>query len=174
MAPERRSNVKLLGIAVATVVLLAGCAVANSRPASGPVPLAYGTASSFTPLVAAPSSTPSCVRASDAPLDPGSRAVALLYPPAPERQVTVTVNSAGEPIKYLDVRGDLSESDDEMADRTTIGLYLEQGYAVLSNREGPGPPDMLEVPLDDVLTSSRFGNPSEVMEQVLATCAGAI
>ena len=165
---------KVAGIAVLSGVVLAACSVTLSRPASGPVPLTRGAASSFTPLVMASSATPSCVQPSDAPLAAGSRAIALLYPRSPARQVTVTVDSAGVPTKYLDVRGDLSEADGQVTDRTTIGLYLEQGYAVLSNREGADPPDMLEVPIDDVLTSPRLGNPSEVMQHVLATCGGAI
>lgn len=161
-------------VAVFGGVFVAACSVTSSPNPSGPVPLARGAASSFTPLVTASSAVPSCVQPSDAPLDPGSRAVAFLYPGPADRQVTVTVDSTGVPTRYVDVRGDLSESDHPVADRTTIGLYLEQGYAVLSNREGAGPPDMLEVPLDDVLSSPRLGNPNEVMQDVLATCAGAI
>lgn len=153
-------------------VLLAACSVTPSPPVS--VPLARGSGESFTPLVEASPADPRCVEPVNAPLGEGAHAVALLYPDAPERQVTVTLDRTGVPTKYLDVRGDLSESDDRVQDRTTIGLFLDRGYAVLSNREGQGPPDMLEVPLDDVFTSPRLGNPSEVMQRVVATCAGAI
>lgn len=165
---------KLPRIAVFMGLLLAACSVTPSHPASGPVPVAHGTASSFTPLVAASSAAPSCVQPARAPLNAGARAVALFYPGPGERQVTVTVDSTGVPTKYLDVRGDLSESDHEVMDRTTIGLYVEQGYAVLSNREKAGSPDMLEVPLDDVLRSSELGNPAEEMRHVLAICGGSI
>jgi hypothetical protein len=165
--------VKLPSIAFVGV-LLAACSVTASPDLSGPVPLAHGAAASFTPLVEASSGAPSCVHPADAPLDPGSRAIAMLYRQPTTRQVTVTLDGTGTPVRYLDVRGDLSESDDRSADRTTIGLYLEQGYAVLSNREGAGPPDMLEVPLDEVLTSPRLGDPSREMQHVMATCAGAV
>ena len=82
----------------------------------------------------------------------------------------MTVDRAGVPTRYLDVRGDLVESDSQVADRTTIALYLDRGYAVLSNREGAAQPDVLEVPLADVLTSPRLGNPDSAIQHVLATC----
>jgi hypothetical protein len=151
-------------------VLLAACSVTPVLDPAGPVPLVRGDAASFTPLVAESSVAPSCQQPSDAPLDPGSRALALVYPDPAARQVTVTVDRAGVPTRYLDVRGDLVESDSQVADRTTIALYLDRGYAVLSNREGAAQPDVLEVPLADVLTSPRLGNPDSAIQHVLATC----
>ena len=151
-------------------VLLAACSVTPVLDPAGPVPLARGDAASFMPLVAVSSSAPRCTQPSDAPLDEGSRALALLYPDPAARQVTVTVDRTGDPTRYLDVRGDLVESDDHVADRTTIALYLDRGYAVLSNREGAAQPDIVEVPLDDVLASPRLGNPDAAIQQVLATC----
>ena len=127
-------------------VHLAGCSVTSIRTSAGPVPLEYGSASSFIPLVAATSAPSSCVAPEDAPLEPGAEALALYYPGPPQRQVTVTLNSAGEPTRYVDVRGDLAQPGSSAHDRTTIGLYLEQGYAVLSNRQATEVPTMLEVP----------------------------
>ena len=155
-------------------VLLAGCSVTSPRPSAGPVPLEYGSASSFTPLVGVTSAPSSCVEPADAPLDPGAQALALHYPGPPERQVTVTLNPAGEPTRYIDVRGDLTQARSPALDRTTIGLYLEQGYAVLSNRQGAREPTILEVPLEEVLTSSSLGNPTAAMLEVLEACGGAI
>ena len=87
---------------------------------------------------------------------------------APE--VTVTVDEDGVTVKYLDVRGDLSIADDQVGDRTTIGLYLTEGYAILSNRPDAGEPNIVEVPLGQALSSDRLGNPSEKLQQVLAAC----
>lgn len=155
-------------------LLLAACSVAPATQSSGPVPLVRGSGSSFTPLVTASSSAPRCVLPAESAQDAGSRSVAVLYQQPPKRQVTVTIDGAGVPTRYIDVRGDLSEADGDVGDRTTIGLYLDQGYAVLSNREAGGSPSILEVPLDDVLTSPRFGNPSLVLEDVLAACSESI
>jgi len=155
-------------------LLLGGCSVTSPQPSAGPVPLEYGSASSFTPLVNATSAPSSCAEPADAPIQPGARALALHYPGPPERQVTVTLNPAGEPTRYVDVRGDLAHPRSSALDRTTIGLYLEQGYAVLSNRQGTQEPTMLEVPLEEVLTSSSLGNPTATMLQVLEACSGAI
>lgn len=154
-----------------TLVLSGACTVTPAPSTSGPVPLAYGDAASFRPLVPVPAAAPTCMRPTNAPVPPGARAVAMLYAGPPERQVTVIVDGEGTPIRYLDVRGDLSESDGDVGDRTTIGLYLEQGYAVLSNRAATGAPDILEVPLDDVVSSPRLGNPDAVMSEVLENCA---
>lgn len=157
-------------IAMLGGVFLAACSVTPTLDPAGPVPLVRGDAASFTPLVAVSSEAPSCIQPSDAPLDAGSRAMALVYPDHVARQVTVTVDRAGVPTRYLDVRGDLVESDDHVADRTTIALYLDRGYAVLSNREGTAQPEIVEVPLDDALASPRLGNPDSVIQQVVATC----
>lgn len=151
-------------------VLLAACSVNPVLDPAGPVPLVRSDDASFMPLVAESSAAPSCTLPADAPLDEGSRAVALVYPDPAARQVTVTVDRAGVPTKYLDVRGDLVESDDQVTDRTTIALFLDRGYAVLSNREGAAQPDIVEVPLEDVLGSSRLGNPESAIQHVLATC----
>ena len=50
----------------------------------------------------------------------------------------------------------------------------ELGYAVLSNRQATEVPTMLEVPLDEVLTSSNLGNPTAMIREVFETCGGAI
>lgn len=99
--------------------------------------------------------------------------MALIFPPPLDRQVTVTVDDEGVPFRYVDVRGDLSTKVERSGDRTTIGLYLDEGYAVLSNRVGAGTPEMLEVPLEEVFTSPRLGNPRETMRRVLDSCGGA-
>ena len=159
-------------VAVLTVLCSASaCTVTPAPLTSGPVPLVSGEADSFHPLVTASATGSTCVQPSDEALPPGARAVAMRFSGLPERQVTVTLDGDGNPIKYLDVRGDLSERDDEVGDRTTIGLFLPQGYAVLSNRPSSEAPVMLEVPVDDVVSSSRLGNPRAVMNEVLETCA---
>ncbi len=158
--------------ALTVVVSLASCTVTPTPPTSGPVPLVAGEADSFHPLVTASATGSTCVQPSDEALAPGARAVSMRFSGPPQRQVTVTLDGDGNAIKYLDVRGDLSEKDGEAGDRTTIGLFLPQGYAVLSNRPASEAPVMLEVPADDVVWSSRLGNPGAVMNEVLEACAG--
>lgn len=155
---------------LAGVIALSACTVRPVDPAVGPVPLARGSASAFTPLVTRWSGSAQCSEPSAAPLDLGARAVALVFSGEEPRQITVTVGPDGTPRRYVDVRGDLSESDGRSRDRTTIALYLDQDYAVLSNREGAGPPKILEVPLAEALDAPQLGNPSEMIERVLALC----
>lgn len=157
-------------LTLACLTAAGACAVSSTTPVSGPVPVVSGDAASFVPLVVPSVAGGRCVPTSDASVPAGARAVAMRYPGPPERQVTVTVSDDGTPIRYIDVRGDLSESDGDVGDRTTIGLYLEQGYAVLSNRVASDAPDMLEVPVEDVVTSPRLGNPEGLMTEVLARC----
>ncbi|MBT8487956.1 MAG: hypothetical protein HKN72_07400 [Gemmatimonadetes bacterium] len=156
--------------ALTAAIAVAACSVTPAPRTSGPVPLVSADAASFAPLVPTSATESSCVQPSGAPLPPGGRAVAMRYSGPPHRQVTVTLDGDGNPIKYLDVRGDLSENDGDAGNRTTIGLFLEQGYAVLSNRSAAEAPVMLEVPVDDVVSSSRLGNPREVMHEVLESC----
>ncbi len=156
--------------AIAASLALAACTTSPAPATSGPVPLSYGDAATFEPLVAMSSAGASCVQPAEAHLPSGARSVAMRYAGPPERQVTVTLDAEGTPIRYLDVRGDLTEADGDARDRTTIGLFLEQGYAVLSNRRAADTPSMLEVPLDDLVASPRLGNPEAVMAQVLDRC----
>jgi hypothetical protein len=163
-------------VAILVMVLCAGlgaCVTNSALRPDAPVPLTRGSADSFSPLVAAPTSTPRCEDRDPPALAEGERAVALIYPPPLKRQITVTVDGEGVPFRYVDVRGDMTTEVDRAGDRTTIGLYLDEGYAVLSNREGTGTPEMLEVPLAEVLTSPRLGNPRETMLEVLDRCGGA-
>lgn len=151
--------------------LAAACSVTPAYDASGPVPLLRGPISAFTPLVGVAATAPRCHQPAGAPFDAGSRAVALVYPPPAARQVTVTLDESDVPTRYVDVRGDLSESDETTSDRTTIALYLDREYAVLSNRAGAERPEVLEVPLDEALSASTLGNPTGMIREVLDSCA---
>lgn len=153
------------------VVLVTACTTSVPSTSSGPVPVTRGEASSFTPLVASSSAGARCVDSPDTAVDPGARVVAVRYSGPPQRQVTVMLDADGTPTRYLDVRGDFEARGPDTEDRTTIGLYLDQGYALLSNRAGQGDLTMLEVPVDDVLTSPRLGDPSGVIEEVLRRCS---
>ena len=155
-------------------LFLSGCTSVVYQRLSDGVPVSRGSAATFFPLVPNSSGASHCKEPTAAPLGPGGRAVALVYPGPPERQVTVTLDQDGVPTKYVDVRGDLSVSDDRAGDRTTIGLYLDQGYAVLSNHPKSGEAVVVEVPLDEVLTSDALGDPSDMMQHVLTVCGGAI
>ena len=159
------------------LIALACCALSSctTTPAprpNGPVPLARGSVESFSALVPGSGATPRCERPAGAPIGPDQVAVALVYPGSPEQRVTVTVDRDGVPVRLVDDRGDLS-MDERVGDRTTIGLYLTDGYAVLSNRPEGGEPVMLEVPLAEALTSERLGNPRAMLERVMASCTGA-
>ena len=129
------------------------------------MPLVRGSVEAFTPLVHSPDTSPHCEERPAA--RSGQRAVALLFPGMPERQVTVTLDQSDAPIRYVDVRGALSA---DVGDRTTIGLYLDADYAVLSNRAGDEDPVIVEVPLEDALSAAKLGNPSAVLDRVVSTC----
>ena len=93
----------------------------------------------------------------------------------PTRQrISVIVDADGLPLRYMDVRGDLSTSADSRADRTTIGLYVTEGYAVAGNRPAGKELEVLEIPLAEAVASENLGNPGEVLEHVLSRCGGAI
>ena len=164
-SPSRILTLALLSTPVA------GCSVTPTIDPSGPVPLVRGPISAFTPLVGVPGTTPQCRQPAGAPLDAGATAVALVYPPPSARQVTVTLDERGAPTRYVDVRGDLSELDGATSDRTTIALYLDREYAVLSNRAGAERPSVLEVPLEEALSATTLGNPDEMIREVLNSCA---
>lgn len=151
--------------------LATACATVPAVRENGPVPVVRGTVDSFAPLVAPSAGAPSCETPMGPSLEAGERAVALVYDDDPGRQVTVTLGENGEPIRYMDVRGALSPEDLGRGDRTTIGLFLDGGYAVLSNRPDGGAPTVVEVPLSEALDSERLGTPSEAMERVLSMCA---
>lgn len=159
-------------VIVCAVLLPLGCTTSAPQRTTGPVPLARGDAASFSPMVSPTSTGPRCIEASDEDVAAGRRALAVRYAGPPARQVTVTLDADGVPTRYMDVRGDLEGSGDDAGDRTTIGLYLEQGYAVLSNRSRGSDPTMLEVPVEEVLTSASLGDPSAVIDGVLESCDG--
>ena len=156
----------------ASGVLVSGCASTPYFRPTGPVAVTPGSVDAFAALVPSSAGVPHCEEPTGAHLQRGERAVAWVYPPPTEQQVTVVLDATGVPTRYIDVRGDLSTPDQSVADRTTIGLYLDQDYAVLSNRPSSGSPVILEVPLSQALSSERLGNPSATMERVLTACAG--
>ena len=149
---------------------VSGCTVTPAYRPNGPVPLTRGSIDTFVALVPGSVGQPRCVIPADAPLGPGAQAVALVYPRPTKQQVTVIVDSAGTPTRYLDVRGDLSAPDESVSDRTTIILFLDRQYAVLSNRPKSGELTALEVPLVDALSSERLGNPMAMLQRVLKAC----
>lgn len=165
--------VKTYVVAIVSSLTLSGCVSMTHGPPDGPVALSYGSIDSFSALVPTSDGAPRCEDPTHAPVPAGGRAVALEYADPPAQQVTVTLNENGIPTKYLDVRGDLSTGDDRAGDRTTIGLYFTEGYAVLSNRPAGGAPVVLEVPLAEALSSDRLGDPDGRLQDVLAACAGA-
>lgn len=160
-------------VLVACALVFGGCVTQSYQRPDAPIPLARGSIESFAPLVPSSTGTPRCESAARAPVQPGGRAVALVYPSPSAQQVTVTLDRDGVPTKYLDVRGDLSEAAPD-GDRTTIGLYLTEGYAVLSNRPESGDPAVLEVPLEEALSSDRLGNPDAKLREVLTVCAATV
>lgn len=156
-----------------SVLVLSGCTSTVQPPANGPVPLAYGSVDDFTALVPSSDGSPRCQVLDDTPVELGGRAVALVYPRPAEQQVTVYLDPTGEPTRYIDARGDLSLAGDRAGDRTTIGLYLDQGYAVLSNRPASGRHVIVEIPLAEALTPDRLDNPGVALRRVLELCGGA-
>jgi hypothetical protein len=128
----------------------------------------------FTPLVAASSGPARCERLGSSGGGPGTRAVSLLYDDPAKQRVTVILDAQGEPIRYTDVRGDLSESDDDVGDRTTIGLYLPQQEAYVSNRAEHSEPVVFQIPFSEALSAESLGNPDVTLERVIASCRGVL
>lgn len=153
--------------------ILSACAAGPAATPVGPVPLGTGSIDSFTPLVAPISASPRCERPNGPSLGEGEEALALVYESPPRRQVTVTLGADGAPIRYVDVRGDLSLDLASPGERTTIGLYLDADYAVLSNRAEGEPAVIFEVPLEDAIDADRLGVPSVVLDEVLSRCGSA-
>lgn len=149
---------------------VAACATTPVRPLSRPVPLATGSVDAFVPLVEASDQSPRCEARDHDLLAPGQRAVALVYGGGPPRRVTVTVDEDLQPVRYVDDRGDLSARG-RSGDRTTIGLYLDADYAVLSNRPRRAPAVIVEVPLSDAIESRKLGDPRAVIRRVMSECA---
>lgn len=170
----RYSTVRPWILVIIGGLCLSGCTVTSAHRPNGPDPLTRGSVDSFVALVPGSAGQPRCEIPADTPLEPGGHALAWVYPRPMERQVTVIFDEAGTPTGYVDVRGDLSTSDESAGDRTTIVLYLDRDYAVLSNRPESGEPTVVEVPLVDALSSERLGNPAAMLQRVLEACEGAI
>lgn len=151
-------------------LLLGGCSVATYHRPVGPVPISEGSIDAFSPLVPGSKASSRCEAIGASPAEADARSVALVYAQPAEQQVTVMLDADGAPMRYTDVRGDLSMSGREFGDRTTIGLYLAEGYAVLSNRPSGREPTVVEVPLAEAISSEELGNPGAMLEHVLATC----
>jgi hypothetical protein len=131
-----------------------------------------GTIETFSALVPSSSGTPACEATEHPGIGPGERAVALVYRNSTRQQVTVLIDEAGAPKAYIDVRTELSDRGE--GDRTAIALYLNQGYAVLSNHPRAGASRITEVPLEQAYSSERLGNPSAMLQRVLSTCGGSV
>ena len=159
-------------VAFAVMFLSNGCVATNQRTV-GPVPISPGSAQGFVALVPSSSAAPRCEDVSGPPGLHDGRSVALVYGSPAEQQITVTLDAEGMPTKYMDVRGDLSMFDDDVGDRTTIGLYLTEGYAVVSNRAASADPVIFEIPLDEALESPELGDPAGMLQEILTTCVAA-
>src|SRR5688572_7023037 len=100
-----------------SVLCLSGCTTTSTYRPNALAPLTRGSIDTFVALVSSSSGQPRCKKPVDAPLGPGANAVAWVFPRPLEQQITVVLDAAGTPTRYVDVRGDLSPSDDSVADR---------------------------------------------------------
>ena len=155
-------------------VLVGACTTTPYRRVSGSVPISQGTAAEFSAVVPPSTGSAHCeVRESDSG-GSGERVIALVHDEPAHQRITVIVDAEGVPIRYTDVRGDPSTSDDQVGDRTTIGLYLAEGYAIAGNRSSGQELEVFEIPLEEASVSQNLGNPGEMLERVLTRCGGAI
>jgi hypothetical protein len=171
---QRKVTVKTCSMLIATCLLTAGCTSTTTPRPNGPVPVAHGSVSAFTALVPSSAGVADCVGPGASRIDADATAVGMVYDRPVPRQITVLLDGAGVPTGYIDVRGDLSVSDESVGDLTTIALYLNSDYAVLSNRPRAGEPSVLEVPLSEAYSSERLGNPGAVIQRVLEACGSAV
>jgi hypothetical protein len=156
--------------AVAAGLLVIGCTTPTYHPMNRFVGIRRGSIESFSALVPGSSGAATCETPPTDLAPPGGRAVSLVYDGPVRQQITVLLDAAGTPTAYVDARGDLSDPEQADGDRTTIGLYLREDYAVLSNRPRGTQATMLEVPLVEAYASDRLGNPSAQLQQVLEAC----
>jgi len=140
------------------------------RPVPGPTPISRGTASDFTAVVPPADGAVRCEARDAASTIASGRMVTLVREGPPVQRITVTIDPEGEPVRYVDDRGDLSSGRDRGGDRTTIALYLTEGYAVAANRSGSDV-SVVEIPLEEAVDSPNLGRPSDQLERVLARCA---
>ncbi len=173
MALQHGMIMRLLSAVALGAVLLGACSTTRYQRVSGPVPIAQGTAAEFSAVVPPSTGSAHCeVRGSDLG-GPGGRVIALVHDEPAEQRITVIVDAEGVPTRYTDVRGDLATSDSQVGDRTTIGLYLAEGYAIVANRSSGRELQVFEIPLEEATGSQNLGKPGEMLEHVLTRCGGA-
>ena len=167
---------RLPSVVALGAVLLGGCSSTLYRTTpyqrvNGPVPISRGTAAEFSALIPQSTGSARCeVRESDSG-GPGGRAIALVHDQPPGQRITVFVDADGVPTRYMDVRGDLP-TDDQVGDRTTIGLYLTEGYTIAGDHPSGQELEVFEFPLEEATVSENLGNPGEMLQHVLARCGG--
>lgn len=93
------------------------------------------------------------------------------------RNVSVTLNRDGVPIRYSDLRGDLRgpmhpsvTPDNPIGMRTSIAIDLRDTTAMLSNeRQGRGY-QLLRVKGPDILTAPNLGVPGDMIARIVREC----
>ena len=166
-------TVRLCTFAALTTVLVGGCSAASDPRLLGPVPIAPGSASQFSALVPVPSGPQRC-EVGERDDQTEGRVLSLVRETKVQQRISVTLDAEGVPVRYIDVRGDVFSVGDDGGDRTTIGLYLAEGYAVAANRVAGRSPELLEIPLAEARVSANLNLPGVRMEEVLSQCGQAI
>ena len=151
---------------------------------SGPIQLATraGDVAEFQPAVPAIDTGGRCQPGPEHPmLQPGQRALPYTFGPRgrPTRNVMLIVDSAGRPVRYSDLRGDLRGHPDPViaatlaiGARTSITLNLSAQTGVLRN-SGAGTDSVgVRVRGPGLLDAANLGTPAAMIARILRECAG--
>jgi len=89
------------------------------------------------------------------------------------------VDSAGRPVRYSDLRGDLRGPNDPSTananprgPRTSVALNLLDQTGMLSNTGTGAEAPVLRVRGPSILDAENLGTPSRMIERILKECAG--
>jgi hypothetical protein len=173
---------------------LAACHHVGVKPTPSPAPPAYRVEGPFTPTVRAGdvatfrAAVPAmdtgghCESVPGGPmLQPGQRALLFAFGPrgARYRNVMLIVDSAGRPVRYSDVRGDLRGPNDSsisdakpLGPRTSVALNLLDQTGMLSNTGTGAELPVLRVRGPSILDAENLGIPSLMIKRILKECAG--
>ena len=145
------------------------------RPRSGDV-------SEFVPAVAAIDTGGRCETIPNYPmLQSGQRPLHYTFGARghPFRNVMLIVDSAGQPVRYSDLRGDLRGNPDpallakmSLGPRTTITINMADQSGVLRNLDGRADSVGIRVRGSAVLTAANLGPPAAMIARILRECAG--
>jgi hypothetical protein len=147
------------------------------------VPATRGSLDSLSiavPLSRTPWAGGRCDEMPPVPTAPDANFLSMLWGErgAQDRRVTVAFDGLGNPVGYTDVRGGLStvktnpDPDAPTPAGTLIVINLQRERASVENQYEDGKREGVLVDMSKALQSELLGDPSRIIEEVFARCAG--